>query len=109
MRLPRRRVLLAALPLVLVTGVALAAQPGARKPTSAVIYACVKKKPALVRIVAASATCRPGESSTAWNAQGARGPSGAAGAAGPQGPAGSAGAGRPQGGHRAAGRGRPAR
>ena len=44
MRLPRRRVLLAALPLVLVTGVALAAQPGGRQPSSAVINACVKKK-----------------------------------------------------------------
>ena len=54
MRLPRRRVLLAALPLVLVTGVALAAQPGARRPMSAVIYACVKKKTGLVRIVTAS-------------------------------------------------------
>ena len=92
MRLPRRRVLLAALPLVLVTGVALAAQPGARRPTSAVIYACVKKKTGLVRIVTASAKCRPGESSVAWNGQGARGPEGAAGAAGPQGPAGAVGA-----------------
>ena len=89
MRLRRRRVLLAALPLVLVTGVALAAHPDGRKPSSAVIYSCVKKKTGLVRIVAASANCRPGESSVAWNAQGARG---AAGAAGPQGPAGLAGA-----------------
>jgi Lamin Tail Domain/Collagen triple helix repeat (20 copies) len=91
MRLLRRRVLLVALPLVLATGVALAAEPGGRRPSSAVIYACVKKKTGLVRIVAASATCRPGETSTAWNAQGARGPSGAAGATGPQGPAGPAG------------------
>ena len=73
MRLRRRRVLLAALPLVLVTGVALAAHPDGRKPSSAVIYSCVKKKTGLVRIVAASANCRPGESSVAWNAQGARG------------------------------------
>jgi hypothetical protein len=92
MRLPRRRVLLAALPLVLVTGVALAAQPGGPRPSSAVIHACVKKKTGLVRIVAASATCRPGESAMAWNAQGARGPSGVAGTPGPQGPAGPAGA-----------------
>ena len=91
MRLSRRRVLLAALPLVLVTGVALAAQPGGRQPTSAVIHACVKKKTGLVRIVAASASCRPGESSMAWNAQGTRGPSGAAGTPGPQGAAGPAG------------------
>src|SRR5436189_1760834 len=92
MRLPRRRVLLAALPLVLVTGVALAAQPGGRQPSSAVIHACVKKKTGLVRIVAASAACRRGEPPVAWNAQGARGTNGAAGAAGPQGPAGPAGA-----------------
>src|SRR4051794_87990 len=70
MRLRRRRVLLAALPLVLVTGAALAAHPDGRKPSSAVIYSCVKKKTGLVRIVAASASCRPGESSVAWNAQG---------------------------------------
>jgi len=92
MRLPRRRVLLAALPLVLVTGVALAAQPGGPKVSSAVIRACVKKNTGLVRIVAASAKCRRGESSVAWNAQGSRGAAGAAGAAGPQGPAGPAGA-----------------
>ena len=79
MRLPRRRVLLAALPLVLVTGVALAAQPGGRQPTSAVIHACVKKKTGLVRIVTASAKCRRDESSVAWNGQGARGPEGAPG------------------------------
>src|SRR5437763_13197891 len=100
MRLPRRRVLLAALPFVLVTGVALAAQPGGRQPTSAVIHACVKKKTGLVRIVNASATCRRGESAVAWNGQGARGPEGApgaAGAAGPKGDAGSAGAVGPAG------------
>ena len=89
MRLPLRRVLLAALPLVLVTGVALAAQPGGRRASSAVIHACVNKKTGLVRIVAA---CRRGESAMTWNAQGARGPSGVPGAAGPQGPAGLAGA-----------------
>jgi Lamin Tail Domain/Collagen triple helix repeat (20 copies) len=97
MCLPRRRVLLAALPLVLVTGVALAAQPGGRQPSSAVIHACVKKKTGLVRIVAASAACRRGESPVAWNAQGARGANGGAGAAGPQGPAGPAGAAGPKG------------
>jgi hypothetical protein len=89
--------LLAALPLVLVAGVALAAQPGGRQPSSAVIHACVKKKTGLVRIVAASATCRRGESRVAWNAQGTRGAAGAAGAAGPQGPAGAAGAAGPKG------------
>jgi hypothetical protein len=97
MRLPRRRVLLAALPLVLVTGVALAAQPGGPKASSAVIHACVKKNTGLVRIVAASAKCRRGETSVAWSAQGARGAAGAAGAAGPQGPAGPAGAAGPKG------------
>src|SRR3954462_3303085 len=104
MRLRRRRVLLAALPLVLVTGAALAAHPDGRKPSSAVIYSCVKKRTGLVRIVAASASCRPGESSVAWNAQGARGADGAAGAAGPQGPAGPAGRGGPGGGGGAEGR-----
>src|SRR3954453_13294640 len=107
MRLRRRRVLLAALPLVLVAGVALAAHPSGRKPSSAVIYACVKKKTGLVRIVAASASCRPGESSVAWNAPGARGADGAAGAAGPQGPAGPAGAAGGKGDTGAAGRERP--
>jgi Lamin Tail Domain/Collagen triple helix repeat (20 copies) len=97
MRLPRRRVLLAALPLVLVTGIALAAQPGAQRASSAVIHACVIKKTGLVRIVSASARCRRGESPVAWNAQGARGAAGAAGAAGPLGPAGPAGAAGPKG------------
>jgi len=91
MRLPRRRVLLAALPLVLVTGVALAAEPGARTPTSAVIHACVNKKTGVARIVGASARCRRSESAIAWNGQGARGAAGEPGAAGPQGPAGPAG------------------
>ncbi len=97
MRLPRRRVLFAALPLVLVTGVALAAQPGGRQASSAVIHACVNTKTRLVRIVPATAKCRRGESRVAWNAQGARGADGAAGAAGPQGPAGPAGAAGPKG------------
>jgi Lamin Tail Domain/Collagen triple helix repeat (20 copies) len=92
MRLPRRRVLLTALPLVLVTGVALAAEPGARTPTSGVIHACVNKKTRVVRIVGAGASCRRGESAIAWNGEGARGAAGEPGAAGPQGPAGPAGA-----------------
>ena len=94
MRLPRRRVLLAALPLVLVTGVALAAQPGGRQSTNAVIHACVNKKTGLVRIAAA---CRRGERSMSWNTEGARGANGAPGAAGPQGPAGTLGAAGPKG------------
>jgi len=92
MRLPRKRVLLSALPLVLVTGVALAAQPGGRTPTSAVIHACVNKRTGVVRIVSASASCRRGETAIAWNGQGTRGAAGERGAAGPQGPAGPAGA-----------------
>ena len=91
MRLPRRRVLLTALPLVLVTGVAFAAQPDARTTTGAVIHACVNKRTGVVRIVGASARCRRGESAIAWNGQGSRGPAGEPGAAGPQGPAGPAG------------------
>ena len=94
MRLPRRRVLLAALPLVLVTGVALAAQPGGRQTTNAVIHTCVNKKTGLVRIAAA---CRRGERSMSWNTEGARGANGAPGAAGPQGPAGALGAAGPKG------------
>jgi hypothetical protein len=94
MRLPRRRVLLAALPLVLVTGVALAAQPGGRQSTNAVIHACVNKKTGLVRIAAA---CRRGERSMSWNTEGARGVNGTPGAAGPQGPAGALGAAGPKG------------
>jgi hypothetical protein len=81
--------LLAALPLVLVTSVALAAQPGGRLSTSAAVHACVNKKTGLVRIVAA---CRRGERSMSWNTEGARGASGAPGEAGPRGAAGTAGA-----------------
>jgi hypothetical protein len=81
--------LLAALPLVLVTSVALAAQPGGRQSTSAAVHACVNKKTGLVRIVAA---CRRGERSISWNTEGARGASGAPGEAGPRGAAGTAGA-----------------
>ncbi|MDX6505392.1 MAG: trimeric autotransporter adhesin [Gaiellaceae bacterium] len=95
MRLRRRRVMLVALPLVLVAGVALAAQPNGRRPSNAVINACVKKKTGQVRVVAAGASCRRGESPLTWNAQGpvgARGASGIAGATGPAGPAGPAGA-----------------
>ena len=95
MRLRRRRVLLAALPLVLVTGVALAAQPGGRQSTSAAIHACVNKKTGLVRIVAASAS--PRRASMSWNAEGARGASGAPGTAGPLGPGRPRGCGRPKG------------
>ena len=88
MRLFRTRVLLAALPLALVTGVAVAAQPRGTHRASAVVNACVNKKSGIVRIVAA---CRSGERRLSWNVAGARGAAGAPGAAGPGGPAGPAG------------------
>ena len=95
MRLLRRRLLLVAVPMALAAGVALAAQPSGRRPSNAVINACVKKKDGRVRIVAASASCRRNELALAWNAQGQpgpAGPAGPAGRAGATGPAGSAGA-----------------
>jgi hypothetical protein len=95
MRLTRRRVLLVALPVALAAGVALAAQqPSARRPSSAVINACVKKKSGKVRVVASLNACRRGEMPLSWNVQGpagSRGPTGAPGVAGPTGPAGAAG------------------
>jgi hypothetical protein len=100
MRLPRRRVLLVALPLALAAGVALAAQPGSRRPSTAVINACVKKKSGLVRVVASLNACRKRETPLSWNVQGptgARGPTGAIGPAGPAGPTGPAGAPGPKG------------
>lgn len=97
MRLPRRRLLLVALPLALVAGVALAAQPSGRRPSNAVINACVKKKDGRVRVVAAAASCRRDELPLAWNGQGPAGPAGAAGAAGRAGATGPAGAPGPAG------------
>jgi hypothetical protein len=100
MRLRRRRVLLVALPLVLVAGVALAAQPGARQASTGVINACVKKKGGDVRVVGSAGACRRGETRLSWNAQGlagARGAEGAVGAPGPAGPAGAIGAAGPKG------------
>lgn len=91
MRLPRRRLLLVALPLALVAGVALAAQPSGRRPSNAVINVCVKKNDGRMRVVGAAATCRRNELPLAWNAQGPAGPAGAAGRTGATGPAGSAG------------------
>lgn len=108
MRLPRRRLLLVALPLALVAGVALAAQPSGRRPSNAVINACVKKKDGRVRVVAAGASCRRGELPLAWNTQGPSGPAGAAGPAGAPGPAGPAGAKGDPGARGATGAGGPA-
>jgi hypothetical protein len=101
MRLRRRRVLLVALPLLaLAAGVALAAQPSARRPSNAVINACVKKGSGQVRVVRPGAGCRKNESRLSWNVQGPAGPRGAAGptgAAGAIGPAGAAGPAGPVG------------
>jgi Lamin Tail Domain/Collagen triple helix repeat (20 copies) len=103
MRLRRRRVLLVALPVALVAGVALAAQPSGRRPSNAVINACVKKGSGQVRVVRPGAVCRKKESPLSWNAQGpagprgADGPTGATGATGPSGPAGPAGPAGPKG------------
>jgi collagen type I alpha len=91
MRLPRRRLLLVALPLTLVAGVALAAQPSGRQPSNALINACVKKKDGRVRVVGAAAACRRNEQPLSWNAQGPAGPAGATGKAGATGPAGAPG------------------
>ena len=91
MRLTARRVALVALPLVLVAGVALAAQPRAHTTTSAVINACVKKSSGSVRVVKSSSSCRKGESALAWNRQGPAGSRGVNGSAGPAGPVGIAG------------------
>jgi len=84
--------LLVALPLVLVAGVALAAQPGSRQASGGVINACVKKKTGQVRVVRSAGACRRGESRLSWNVQGPSGIRGAAGLAGAPGPAGPAGA-----------------
>ena len=97
MRLQRRRVLLATLPLALLAGVALAAQPSARRPATAVINACVKKKNGLVRIVATAASCRKSERALSWNVEGPPGPRGATGPAGTAGPAGPPGPAGPKG------------
>ncbi len=98
MRLRRRRVLLVALPLLaLVAGVALAAQPSARRPTNAVINACAKKGSGQIRVVRPGAGCRKNESRLSWNVQGPAGPRGAAGATGTTGATGPAGAAGPAG------------
>ena len=116
MRLRRRRVLLVALPLALVAGVALAAQPSGRRPSNAVINACVKKKQrARSGSSARPARCRRGERALVLERPGSPGRARrdrrqrrhrARRRAGPAGPAGAAGAeGRP----RSARRDRPRR
>lgn len=95
MRLPRRRLLLVALPLVLATGAALAAQRSPERRANGVINACVKKQSGRVRVVSGAGQCRRGEQPVSWNIQGPAGPrgtAGASGATGPEGPAGPAGA-----------------
>jgi hypothetical protein len=92
MRLTPRRVASAVLPLVLVTGVAFAAQrPAGGTAAGGVINACIKKSSGLVRIVGAGRSCRRGESALAWNVKGPAGLRGISGAVGPAGPAGVAG------------------
>src|SRR4051812_50021734 len=103
MRLFRTRVLLVALPLALVAGVALAAQPGGTHRTTGVVSACVNKKSGIVRIAGA---CRSSERRLSWNVAGDRGAAGSPGAAGPPPPPGAAGAGGANGG---AGAPRPGR
>src|SRR4051794_41781251 len=88
MRLFRTRVLLVALPLALVAGVALAAQPGGTHRTTGVVSACVNKKSGIVRIAGA---CRSSERRLSWNVAGDRGAAGSPGAAGPPPPPGAAG------------------
>src|ERR671936_151916 len=100
MRLTRRRLLLAALPLILAAGAALAAQRSPERVTNGVIYACMKRAGGRVRIVSGPGQCRRGERAISWNVagpRGATGPTGATGPAGRQGPSGPAGERGPRG------------
>jgi hypothetical protein len=91
MRLYRRRLLLAVLPLVLAVGAALAAQRSPQRRAEGVINACVKKPGGRVRVVSGPAQCRRGEQPVFWSVQGPRGVTGPAGPTGTAGPAGVAG------------------
>ncbi|HUK95112.1 MAG TPA: lamin tail domain-containing protein [Gaiellaceae bacterium] len=105
MRIVRRPLLLlAALPLVVAAGAALAGQS---KPHRAkgVIFACVQRPGGRLRVVAGTGSCRRGEQPLAWNIQGPQGKPGPSGADGSQGPAGPSGA---QGARGATGAGGPA-
>ena len=51
-------------------------------PTNLQIRACTNARTATIRIVSATATCRPGERMLVWNRQGTAGATGAAGALG---------------------------
>jgi Lamin Tail Domain/Collagen triple helix repeat (20 copies) len=91
MRLPRRRVLLLALPLALAASGALAARQTIGGADANVVHACVRKHLGTVRIVAPRVACRRNERPVSWNASGPTGPAGPTGPVGPAGPAGPAG------------------
>jgi hypothetical protein len=93
MHLRRRRLLpLLLAPLVLVAGVAVAAQGTGHKRANGVIWACAKKENGRLRAVAGPGRCRRGEQALSWNVQGPAGPPGPPGATGPAGPQGAQGA-----------------
>ena len=97
MRLPRRRVLLLALPLALAAGAALAAGRAGDRAANGIIHACVKKHGGRVRIVNVVSACRRDEQPLSWNAEGPPGPRGTTGADGPAGPPGPSGVAGPPG------------
>lgn len=89
----KRRVAIAVGVLVLAAGASAGTYAwGASSDPTQTIYACVDHS-GVVRIVAASISCNPNETSISWNTvgpagpQGDPGPQGPAGPAGPQGPA----------------------
>ena len=94
-RWPVRFVLLTALALAVVAGVAYA---GGGSSATAAIRACRNKSSGLLRVVNAGANCRTGETLLTWNVEGPAGPSGIAGPKGDSGVAGAPGGTGPQGG-----------
>ena len=94
-RWPVRFVLLTALALAVVAGVAYA---GGGSSATAAIRACRNKTSGLLRVVNAGANCRTGETLLTWNVEGPAGPSGIAGPKGDSGVAGAQGGTGPQGG-----------
>jgi hypothetical protein len=93
-RWPVRFVLLTALALAVVAGVAYA---GGGSSATAAIRACRNKTTGLLRVVNAGANCRTGETLLSWNVEGPTGPSGPAGPKGESGVAGAQGGTGPQG------------
>ena len=94
-RWPVRFVLLTALALAVVAGVAYA---GGGSSATAAIRACRNKTSGVLRVVNAGANCRTGETLLTWNVEGPAGPSGIAGPKGDSGVAGATGGTGPQGG-----------